>query len=209
MKVLVSITVAILLFQFEVVGVKAQDFDPVLDVAEVMSDLLRPAPNRPLYKNPEELLVFAEDITWASKARSVPEFLLTVQVFKESSFRTDALAKDRPTYGLGQVHGVAAKGCNLKTRRGQLDCTAKWLKFCRKRCGTWEGALTAYATTGYCSVWEMDTGFEKKLKLWKSINKRMRMWLKYEYQRERIRAEIIDDIEHYAAQKEATDLKQN
>lgn len=207
MKLLLAIFTAVLLFQFEIVGVKAQDFDPVYDVADVMADLLKTAPNRPLYKNLKRRYAFASDIVNAANKHGVPELLLTVKVFNESSFRMDVWDATKQTYGLGQMHGASVKGCDTKTRKGQLMCAAKWMRVCHDRCyqsrekisyDGWFSTLSAYGTRGYCDPRKA----KDPKKYVNSIKRQMRIWLKYEQQRDRIRAEIIDDLEHVAAERD-------
>lgn len=174
-------------------------FDINAEVSDVMFDLLRPAPRRRLYREDDTRYEFASDVVAAASKHNVPEFLLTVQIFEESSFRTTAVATDKPTVGLGQIHtdGVASRGCNLETRSGQLECSSRFLRLCFDKCKTWEGALIAYATPGYCSS-SVD-------KVRKSARRRVRKWKKYENQRERIQAEILDDLEYYADLRESSE----
>jgi len=203
-KILIFIFVLISLYQCEIIGVKAQDFDPVYDVADVMADLLKSAPNRPLYKSLEKRKAFAIDIVDYANCNMVPELLLTVKIYNESSFRTDAVSPDGTTTGLGQMHGAATRNCDTKTRKGQIGCMAHWMRKCYEKCqknnrdGEWFEALSCYGTSGHCNY--RKAKYPKKYK--HAINRQIKMWLKYEQQREMIRAEIVDDLEHYASEKE-------
>lgn len=193
MKFITALTIILIPAIFQCCESQAQTFDPVYDISNVMSDLLKTAPNRILYKNHEKRHAFAWDINRASTENDVPDLLMTVNIFKESSFRKDALSENTEWYGLGQMHGVASANCDIETRIGQLRCSAKWLRFCYDKCGTWSGAITAYKTRGYCTT-------ENKTLKWR-VSSIIQMWFKYEEQRAAIRAEIIDDIEHYASLK--------
>ena len=183
----------VLIFAFDV---EASEHDRAQEVSDVMYQLLEEAPGRKLYTDHAKRLSFARDIVMASDIGNVPEFLLTSLVYRESSFRTNAIAQDKPTVGLGQIfrNGVASKDCDLKTRLGQLICSAKFLRICYDKCGSWESGLTAYATPGYCSSSDGHTKW--------SARSRIKMWQKFEKQRERIREEIQDDLEHYADLKD-------
>lgn len=198
-KILILICLSIVWFQC--CGARAQDFDRAYEVANVISDLLKTAPNRPLYKNSEKRIEFAKDVLWASDKNKVPELLLTVKIYNESSFRMTAISNDGyQTFGLGQMHGVAAKNCDMKTRRGQLDCAAKWLRFCFEKCQAknkkygWFGALSAYGTQGYCNYKKAT----KPKKYFYSIERQLKIWMIYEQQRNAVRNEIIFDMENAA-----------
>lgn len=193
MKFIAYITIIITPLIFQCCEARSQTFDPVYDVSDVMSDLLSTAPARTLYTDHRKRYLFALDVVETAQTSEVPELLMTVNIFKESSFRKNALSENTEWYGLGQMHGVASANCDIDTRRGQLDCSAKWLRFCYDKCGTWRGAITAYKTRGNC------TTKDKKLK-WR-VGSIIKRWMKYEAQREAIRAEIIDDLEHYSEMK--------
>jgi hypothetical protein len=127
------------------------------------------ATNHPMYREKNQS-VFVENLYLASSEQSLPETLLPTIVFLESSYRMEAIG-DRGEVGLTQVHGHAAEGCDLTTQLGQLRCGAKWLKKAYDSCGTWEGALTMYAT-GECR--------SKKEHVKKLIAFRLRLWKKVE-----------------------------
>lgn len=168
---------------------RTQEFDVVQEIHEVIRDLTSVAPNRKIYKDFDYGHKFAEDILEASIKNDVPDFLLTVNIYKESSFRKDALSENTEWYGLGQMHGVASVNCDIETRQGQLNCSASWLRFCFEKCKTWRGAITAYKTKGDC---------KPKTKLLKRrVNSIIYTWQKYEKQRQSIRDEIISDFEFY------------
>lgn len=189
----------LVLLVFNVAPLKAQDFDIVYEVADVISDLLQVAPNRPLYKNREKKLSMAKDIVEVARHWELPELLFTVKLYNESSFLMSAVSKDGyETKGLGQMHGASVVGCNMKTRKGQLNCSARWLRKCYDKCKTWKGALIAYGTSGYCKA--KKARFPKKYAY--SVDRQIKMWMEFEEQRQHVRDEMIDDMEHYAAIKE-------
>lgn len=182
-------------------------FDETEEVASVIYELTKLAPARKIARDFEYRLEFANDIVWAANRNHIPHFLLTVKIYNESSFRTNVCSTSgvksgSKTCGLGQMHGVSAKGCDLKTRRGQLDCSARWLRKCFKLCKNWAGALSAYGTDGKCEPTEIKKPFDHILRYWKSIHRQIKKWLEFEEQREHIRETIIDDIEYFNKMKE-------
>lgn len=131
------------------------DLGEIGRVSNVMNHYLKKAPRRTLAKDEEARWEFAHDIYHAALDAEIPHILWTYQVFKESSYRMTALG-DVGEEGLTQVHGRAAEDCDLQTRLGQLRCGANWMSKCFEKCGTWEGALTAYAS-GHCTTSNTDT----------------------------------------------------
>ena len=114
----------------------------------------------------EARAAFVAELRATGAAHDVCPALLAVVSFLESSWKTTA----RGTIGeigIMQIHGVAAEGCKLDTRRGQLDCGARALRTSFEACGSWHGALTRYAT-GQCKP---RTDRVKRL-----IEYRMKMW---------------------------------
>lgn len=76
--------------------------------------------------------------------------LITIIAFRESSFKRKVIGSSHGEIGIMQVHGKAAKGCNLKTARGQIECGIKWVGKCREMCdGTLLQTNQAYCT-GRC-----------------------------------------------------------
>ena len=120
----------------------------VLDVDRGIRYVLQASPCWGIAANAETRRDMAEMIAEASEAAQVPPLLLTVLAKRESSFSKDAIGS-RGEVGILQVHGLAARGCDLSTAEGQLACGAKWLRKAFDKCGTWERAITAYAA-GYC-----------------------------------------------------------
>jgi len=149
----------------------AETLDPdVSKVESVIADLMAEAPGRKLSKSREARLELSADIVNAARIYNVPPILLTVISFKESSFRTTAEGKIGEK-GLTQVHGLAARGCDLSTRHGQLQCGARWLSVSLQMCKNWPDAVSAYACGGCIPP-------TKKVK--KIVQRRIDMWKDYE-----------------------------
>lgn len=141
-------------------------------VQKAIASLLIAAPRRALTRDRQRQAQLAKDIVAASEAYSMPPLLLTAIVFRESSFKMSACGKIGEV-GLTQVHGLAAKGCDLKTQVGQLKCGARWLKKSYNICGDWRGAFTRYATGRTCKA-------KGKGHLWWVVESRMKLWKKLE-----------------------------
>lgn len=171
-----------------------QTFDPVAEVADVIYELVKVAPIREIAHCSPMRREMARDIYNSASKNNIPEILHTVNIYRESSFRKNALSENTEWYGLGQMHGVASADCDIKTQAGQLDCSAKWLRFCFERCLSWRGAITAYKTNGDCTT---DNELLKR-----RVGGIIRTWKKYENQRQAIRDTIIDDLEYIAEMKE-------
>jgi hypothetical protein len=132
---------------------------------------MRAEPGKLMSKDIEVRADMAIAIVEAARAHGIPPLLLTTIVYNESTFEMTALGK-LGEVGLTQVHGVAARNCDLTTVPGQLECGAKWLAHYYPICKSWEKSLTAYATRGFC-VSTSDTTKSK-------ISYRMRQWKKIE-----------------------------
>jgi hypothetical protein len=139
-----------------------------IDVDKGIRFVLEASPCWGLAANDEARRAMAKMIADASRAHEVPPLLLTVMAKRESSFATDAIGQSRGEVGLLQVHGLAARGCDLSTAEGQLACGARWLRLAYDKCGTWESAITAYAA-GYCHA-------QKDTRLDKLVLSRYRQW---------------------------------
>ena len=131
--------------------------------------LMSAAPSRRLSKNPSAQNDLAGDILTAATKNNVPPLLVTVIAFRESSFRTSATGQIKEI-GIMQVHGQAARGCNLNSQAGQLDCGARWLRKMYEHCGSWEGSVSAYLS-GKCKPSTKRTSWlvKDRLLLWKKL----------------------------------------
>lgn len=138
-------------------------------VQKAIESLLSKAPGRALTRDKQRQAQLANDIVEASGEYDVPSLLLTMIVFRESSFKTNVTGKIGE-YGLVQVHGLAAKNCDLSTQVGQLRCGARWLKKSYNMCGTWKKALIAYAT-GKCKSGSKRVAvlIKSRMELWKKL----------------------------------------
>lgn len=139
----------------------------VLDVDRGIRYVLQASPCWGIAANAEARRDMATMIAEAAEAAQVPPLLLTVLAKRESSFSKDAIGS-RGEVGILQVHGLAARGCDLSTAEGQLACGAKWLRKAFDMCGSWERAIAAYAA-GYCSA-------PKDSKLATLVLSRLRQW---------------------------------
>lgn len=94
---------------------------------------------------------YVDDVRATEAAHGVPAALLVTVQFLESSLMASAVG-GRGEIGIMQVHPSMQAGCQMGTRRGQMDCGASILAAARERCGSWRGALTAYAQrSGRCT----------------------------------------------------------
>jgi hypothetical protein len=70
--------------------------------------------------------------------------------------------------GLGQQHGIAAKGCDLDSLYGQVDCTAKYLRFSMEKCGSIEKSINFYRSGSTC---KMIRGTQSRINLLSRLRK--------------------------------------
>lgn len=119
-------------------------------IQNAMVYLVRAVPRHPIIRDRFWREKLAGIIIDAGDAYGEDPYLLTVMFYCESTFRTSAIGPSRGEVGLGQVHGMAARGCDLSHPRGQAMCSARWLARARALCdGSDEQTLTAYAV-GRC-----------------------------------------------------------
>lgn len=140
--------------------------------------LLKTSPGRALAKDKDKQRQMSKDIVTAALAHDIPPLLLASMAYHESSFKTGIVSKSKyKEYGLLQVHGLAAKGCDdLETQLGQLMCGAKWLKSRVKKCkdkGDWKRALNGYVSR-YCTT--------KKISILWAVQSRIKLWKRLEEQ---------------------------
>jgi hypothetical protein len=113
----------------------------------------------PLLKNPDKLHKTAKLIYNTSKITKPDwETMFTIITY-ESKFKHTVIAKDRPSIGYTQLHGVAWNYCqerlgrkiNKKDPEDQILCGAIWLEYCIEACNkTLEQGLAKYATGYMC-----------------------------------------------------------
>lgn len=161
--------------------VEQEQVDPiVLRVDRGIRYLLRRSPCWSIAANGGERRNMARMIAKAARDHDVPPLLLTVTVKRESSFQPHVVGTSNGEIGVAQVHGLAAKGCDLATVPGQLACGARWLRKAHDKCGDWRGAVTAYMS-GRCKA-------GKRSKLGKNVTSRLRQWERAEGAVERCEA---------------------
>jgi hypothetical protein len=133
---------------------------------------MRAEPGKILSRDSEVRIDMAKAIVEASQTHGIPPLLLTTIVYNESTFEMTALGK-LGEVGLTQVHGIAARNCDLATIPGQLECGAKWLAHYLPVCKSWEKSLTAYATRGFCVSTSKTTRSKiaYRMRQWKKIEK--------------------------------------
>ena len=132
--------------------------------------LMRKAPCYGIAIKHDKRRKVAAIISTVAKEHGIPPLLLTVTLKRESSFRQDAVGESRGEKGVAQVHGMAARGCDLRTLEGQIECGAKWLVRSRQVCGDWRGAMTAYMS-GRCKA-------KPGTRLHKAVSSRLKQWQK-------------------------------
>lgn len=101
-----------------------------------------------------------------------PCLLLVSMMHHESRFDREAIGK-LGERGLLQIHGVAARGCDLDSIQGQVECGALWLMQGYGKCkdSGWFEAMTWYASPGKCRP-------EPNGKLDRRISARWHLWHK-------------------------------
>lgn len=147
---LVFAAVFFLLICFEAIEASANiENNDIEKISKCIHELVKISPNHRMNRvNVRRQL--AESISLASDRHSVPSYIIVGIIYMESSFHSSVVGFARREIGLMQVHGVAARGCDLTNDVGQIECGTSWLRKCFDQCGTMRGALTAYAT-GSCS----------------------------------------------------------
>lgn len=114
-----------------------------------------------------EAEAFEKVLIGAALDNGIDPALFIAMAYRESSFETTARGR-MGELGLVQVHGKAARGCELTTAEGQARCGAAWLARVTRECGgaivldlnrcrstasraACSGGLAAYAS-GSCSA---------------------------------------------------------
>jgi len=112
--------------------------------------LVEKAPARKITKNATYRHSLVSIIVSSSKKYNVDTMLLISTLYRESSFKTNVVGKIGER-GMGQVHGIARRGCNLKSISGQVDCSSRWLSRMIAKCGSVKGGMSAYLS-GRCKA---------------------------------------------------------
>jgi len=108
------------------------------------------APRHRLITDDEFRAGWARDLHGAAMDAVVPPSLLVAIAYRESSITYRGPAGKLGELGPMQVSRwtVRTKRCDMSTRRGQIDCGARHLRWCADRCGEWQGAVSCYVTRG-------------------------------------------------------------
>jgi hypothetical protein len=134
-----------------------------IGIEKAILHLMRTRPNSRLVRSSTERRELAGEIISAADEFWPRPYVLTSIFYSESTFNKDARG-GAGEKGIGQ-HGFEVRkqcekaGFNLKLRSEQVNCTAWTLAKQERKCGTLEGALTAYVGWGTCK-----TGSKKKQK---------------------------------------------
>ena len=151
------------------------ELDPSIvdQVANMIRFQMRKCPAKKISKNIEYRKAWARDIVRVAQEtdQPIPEHLFTMLLFRESTFRTNAVGA-KGERGVGQVMDPGRYGCDQSTRIGQLRCSANYLRSGYAKCGTWQGALSHYQSSTAACKPKPGTGHESK------VNFRVRKWVK-------------------------------
>ena len=152
-------------------GAEAQTTE--LQAADAITGLLeRPSPL--LRERSGEIVEIARSCVSTEARYGVPCLMLVAMMHHESRFDSTARGAVGER-GLLQVHGVAARGCELDTIAGQVDCGAVWLMHAYAHCHEdWFGALTAYAAANKCKPVansKLDFRISARWHLWQRLRK--------------------------------------
>jgi hypothetical protein len=122
----------------------------IIQISNAIKHLMKRSPKAKVSKDAVYRADMARDIIETADKMHVPVHLLTLIFYLESTYQQDAVGK-KGELGLGQVMNPRRWGCDYSTRVGQMECSAKYLRRERKRCGSWPGALSSYGSSrGVC-----------------------------------------------------------
>jgi hypothetical protein len=97
---------------------------------------------------------FVDIVAEESVVYGIDPLAVAMLISRESSWRSNVTGFKKNEKGLMQVHGVAARGFDTDTPRGQVQAGINHLKTCLEKCGDYNGAFRCYATRGNCNaVW--------------------------------------------------------
>jgi hypothetical protein len=157
MKLITSLLILLLTLPLKAVEVKDIDKAMIYIMAKgLISHKIHPWPNHPLLKNHGRRLELAQAINNASEKYQIPPYLMVAIAFRENSFtqtRTGAIGELSAFQMLPRIARIVRKiepQCSLNTQKGSALCAAAWLSVWFKKCGSWEGALSIYASGRSC-----------------------------------------------------------
>lgn len=144
MKLLLTIVITILLFQFECIGVKA-DTD---SLKNYIFDFLKTRP----VADVERAISYVPIVEKYSAVHNFDPHLIAFIISLESSWNYGAESKDKKDFGLMGIrkNGVCGRGQDLSTPEGQIRAGVECLALSRDTCnGKLKQTLTMYAS-GKC-----------------------------------------------------------
>lgn len=126
------------------------ELETIIKLDAAMIQLCKEAPNHPIMRMSNYRFILADYIFEASQIYSEDPFFILATLYSESSLRYKARGK-KDEIGLGQQmpRGVASRGCDLSTTRGQVMCTANWLHVCRLLSGGSDAQTIVMYKYGY------------------------------------------------------------
>jgi hypothetical protein len=118
--------------------------------------LLAPTSRHEFKKSPEILDEVVGYFDAAGEKYDVPSSLLAYWAWKESRFKHNIVAWDRPSIGYAQAHGLAQKWCEgegykIQQREGGAMCIGYLFRRGLDECGNMLGAAVWYAS-GSCEA---------------------------------------------------------
>jgi hypothetical protein len=133
--------------------------------------LVKNAPARKITRNESYRNELVTTIVSVANKHGIDPMLLITTLYRESSFKLNVTGSLGET-GMGQVHGLARRGCNMKTARGQIDCAASWLSMMIAKCGTVYNGVSAYLSGRCKPKGKVVTAISRRLNLAIKLNKR-------------------------------------
>ena len=118
------------------------------DYDAAVFSLVEGAPNRKITKDANYRADLVAIIVHISEEYNIDPMLMIATLYRESSFKMNVTGKIGEK-GMGQVHGLAKRGCEMSTAYGQIDCAARWIHRMELKCGSVHGAVSAYLS-GKC-----------------------------------------------------------
>lgn len=100
--------------------------------------------------------------------------LIGVNITEESGWKANIVSKSRHRErGLMQVHGVAARGFDLSSPRGQIRAGVTWLSRGRIKCGNSLPSVLSYYMTGSCNQTNLPA-VKRRLRKYENAKRRFR-----------------------------------
>jgi len=138
--------------------------------AAVLS-LVDGAPNRKITKDYFYRADLVATIVHISNEYNIDPMLMIATLYRESSFKMNVTGKIGEK-GMGQVHGLAKRGCEMSTEYGQIDCAASWMAKMIKQCGSVNNGVSAYLSGKCKPTGKVLAAIRRRVGLAKKLNKR-------------------------------------